>query len=344
MTRQMKTEEGDIFAFLTRCYRQILGREPDTNGFNAYVFALQKGAVSREQVVFDFFESNEFLQRSRSSACASEFVVPGHYYSALPTKEDYNRALESAAATKSELAGINMGWAGQEGLLETLLPFLDACGIPEKPGDGRRYGSQNPSFGIGDGLFLQAMMRHFRPGKIVEVGSGYSSAMMLDVNDLHLGNSVDFEFIEPYPELLQSLLHEKDKRWIIHSDILQHADLGIFRTLMQNDILFIDSTHVFKAGSDVCRLFFEVMPALKPGVVIHLHDIFWPFEYPPKWFYEGRAWNEAYALRAFLQYNKAFSIILWPNALVRRFRGWFEKNAPHVLKNPGGSIWLKKIE
>jgi predicted O-methyltransferase YrrM len=338
----MKTESGDIFAFLTRCYRQLLGREPDANGFNAYVAALQKGLVSRAQVVLDFFESSEFLQRSRSLACTSEFVVPGHYYSALPSKEDRLRAMESASATKFDLSGIDMDWEGQERLLETLLPFLDAGGIPEKPGDGRRYGLQNPSFGVGDALFLQAMMRHFRPGKIVEVGSGHTSAMMLDVNDLHLGNSVEFEFIEPYPELLRSLLRENDKQWRIHSDILQQADLGIFRTLKRNDILFIDSTHVLKAGSDVCRIFFEVLPCLAPGVVVHFHDILWPFEYPANWLNEGRAWNEAYALRAFLQYNKDFSIILWPNALVRRFPDWFEKNAPRVLKNPGGSIWLAR--
>lgn len=77
----------------------------------------KKGALSRQQVVFNFFESNEFLQRSRSSASTSEFVDPGHYYSALPTKEDFNRALESAAATKSELAGTDMDWLGQERLL-----------------------------------------------------------------------------------------------------------------------------------------------------------------------------------------------------------------------------------
>jgi hypothetical protein len=99
---------------------------------------------------------------------------------------------------------------------------------------------------------------------------------------------------------------------------------------------------VVKAGSDVVRLLFEVLPALAPGVVIHVHDIFWPFEYPSTWLDEGRAWNETYALRAFLQYNRCFSILLFANCLVHRDRGWFERHAPTILRNVGGSIWLRR--
>jgi hypothetical protein len=165
---------------------------------------------------------------------------------------------------------------------------------------------------------------------------------MLDVDEFHLGRSVEFTFLEPYPDLLKSLMRPGDPTWAIRQQIVQEADLDLFRGLAANDILFIDSTHVVKAGSDVVRLLFEVLPALAPGVVIHVHDIFWPFEYPSTWLDEGRAWNETYALRAFLQYNRCFSIMLFANCLVHRDRGWFERHAPTILRNVGGSIWLRR--
>lgn len=329
--------------FVTLCYERILGRKPDTQGFSQYLASLDNGAMEREELLIDFLSSREFSKRLISKETA-EFVEAGHYYSAIPSLDDKLRAINWTNASKIDLPGIELNWGRQWSFLEEIKQCLDPDGIEDKPSNDRRYGFDNPSFGSGDALFLQAMMRHFRPKQIVEVGSGYSSAMMLDVDEHHMGSSVKFDFVEPYPKLLFSLFKQKDSRWPIHPFVLQDIDIGIFQKLRHNDILFIDSSHVLKAGSDVFYLFFEILPALKPGVVIHLHDIFWPFEYPPKWFNEGRAWNEAYALRAFLQYNKAFSILLWPNALVRRFRGWFEKNAPHVLKNPGGSIWLTKIE
>ena len=185
-------------------------------------------------------------------------------------------------------------------------------------------------------------MRHLRPRRIVEVGSGHSSALMLDIDEFHLGRSVDFTFLEPYPDLLKSLMKPGDPTWAIRQQIVQEADLDLFRGLAANDILFIDSTHVLKAGSDVARLLFEVLPCLAPGVVIHIHDIFWPFEYPSTWLEEGRAWNEVYAVRAFLQYNRCFSLMLFANCLFHRDRGWFERHAPTILRNVGGSIWLRR--
>ena len=133
-----------------------------------------------------------------------------------------------------------------------------------------------------------------------------------------------------------------DPTWAIRQQIVQETDLDLFRGLAANDILFIDSTHVLKAGSDVARLLFEVLPCLAPGVVIHIHDIFWPFEYPSTWLEEGRAWNEVYAVRAFLQYNRCFSLMLFANCLFHRDRGWFERHAPTILSNVGGSIWLRR--
>jgi hypothetical protein len=123
---------------------------------------------------------------------------------------------------------------------------------------------------------------------------------------------------------------------------IQNVDLAMFEELAANDILFVDSTHVSKTGSDVNRIFFEILPALASGVYIHFHDIFYPFEYPMDWVYEGRAWNEAYMLRTFLQYNQAFEIVCFNTFLERFFRDFFVEHMPLCLKNTGGSIWLRK--
>jgi hypothetical protein len=88
---------------------------------------------------------------------------------------------------------------------------------------------------------------------------------------------------------------------------------------------------------------FEILPMLAPGVLIHFHDIFWPFEYPPAWIEEGRAWNEAYVLRAFLQYNSEFEILLFADYLHRVYGDWFERHMPLYRKNTGGNIWLRKV-
>jgi hypothetical protein len=166
---------------------------------------------------------------------------------------------------------------------------------------------------------------------------------MLDANEMFFKRSIEMTFIDPNPELLLCLIHKEDKKNnVIVSRRVQDLDLGMFDALQADDILFIDSTHVSKVYSDVNRLFFEILPRLKKGVYVHLHDIFYPFEYPKEWVYEGRAWTEAYLLRAFLQYNNCFRIVLMNTFLEQFHRKFFEQSMPLCLKNPGGSIWIRK--
>jgi hypothetical protein len=106
--------------------------------------------------------------------------------------------------------------------------------------------------------------------------------------------------------------------------------------------LFIDSSHVLKCGSDVQFLMFEVLPVLAVGVVVHFHDVFESFEYPREWLIEGWYWNEDYALRAFLSYNAAWEISLFGNYAVNSFREFFAANMPLCLKNPGGSLYIRR--
>ncbi len=165
---------------------------------------------------------------------------------------------------------------------------------------------------------------------------------MLDTSEKFLRGDISFTFIEPYPDRLQTLLKQEDKQHKIFEKPVQDVELKIFDDLNENDILFIDSSHIAKVGSDVIHIVFQILPRLKEGVIIHFHDIFHSFEYPQEWLEEGRAWNEAYFLRAFLQYNSAFQILYF-NSFMGKFHGdLLQQEMPLCLKNTGGSIWLRK--
>lgn len=110
----------------------------------------------------------------------------------------------------------------------------------------------------------------------------------------------------------------------------------------EGDVLFIDSIHVSKVGSDVNYLFFEISPRLKKGVYIHLHDIFYPFEYPKEWIFSGKVWNELYLLRAFLQNNYNYKILFFQNIMEKRHKDKFMEKWPLNAPIHGGSIWLQK--
>jgi predicted O-methyltransferase YrrM len=273
-----------------------------------------------------------------------QFVPPGHFYSPIPAL-DYIRANERSIFdnVSQQIRGIDLHEADQLQLLDSFKKYYDELPFPAQKTPDLRYFFEAPNYSYSDAIFLYCMMRHAMPRRIIEVGSGYSSCLMLDTNDLNFNGSISTTFIDPYPELLLSHIVENDRDRIrIIGSRVQVVDFKEFEALQANDILFIDSTHVSKVHSDVNRLFFEILPRLNEGVYIHFHDIFYPFEYPREWIYEGRAWNEAYLLRAFLQYNSSFRIVLMNTFLERFHKGFFEQAMPLCLKNPGGSIWLRK--
>jgi hypothetical protein len=166
----------------------------------------------------------------------------------------------------------------------------------------------------------------------------------LDTNELFFANRIACTFIEPFPALLRSLIMPDDPARVeIIASPLQDVDVARFRELNENDILFIDSTHVAKLGSDVNFIFTEILPTLRRGVYVHFHDIFYPFEYPAAWLNEGRVWTEAYVLRAFLTFNTDYEIVLFNTFLEHFHRNQFEQYMPLCLENEGGSIWLRRM-
>jgi hypothetical protein len=295
-------------------------------------------------------ESDGEALRQRIAELESELArfrtwrAPGDFYSPIPDVAEVEAKADTLFdTTLRNLPGIESRVPEQVALAEAFLPYYadqpwNAEGRPD-----RRYRFENDQFSYSDALFLYFMMRHVKPRRILEVGSGHSSAAMLDTDDLFLGSTVEFTFIDPYPERLLSVLRPTDRERVRILDVpVQDVPLEEFDRLEADDILFIDSTHVSKTGSDVNRLAFEVLPRLAKGVYVHVHDIHYPFEYPREWVMEGRAWNEAYLLRAFLQFNNAYEIVVMNTALEQYREAWFREHMPLCLKNSGGSLWLRR--
>jgi hypothetical protein len=273
-----------------------------------------------------------------------KFAPPGHFYSPLPSLDEVSRDESRIFGDCSRtLPGLDLHEAEQLTLLEQLACYYDDMPFQAEKVEGLRYYFENPAYSYSDAIFLHCMIRFLKPRKIVEVGSGFSSCVTLDTNERFFGGRIETTFIEPNPEVLLSLIKEGDKKTIKTIPVrLQEVDFKVFGTLEVNDILFIDSTHVSKIDSDVNRIFSDILPRLSAGVHVHFHDIFFPFEYPKEWVYEGRAWNEAYVLRAFLQYNNAFRVVLMNTFLERFHETFFRQRMPLCQRNPGASVWIRK--
>jgi len=244
------------------------------------------------------------------------------------------------------IPGVDLREQQQLQLLEELVTWFEEFDAVDMQAEGWRYVPDAPSndfFARNCAFLLYAMLRRFRPARVFEVGSGFSSALMLDVDQCFLDRQTQFTFIEPYPVRLESLIRGEDaRRCRILKTGVQDVDPHEFTVLAENDMLFVDSSHVSKIGSDVNVLLFDVLPLLNPGVLVHFHDIHWPFEYSEAFLMEGRYWNESYMLRAFLQYNDTFEVILFDDYLAQRHAETFQRSLPAFSGGLGGSLWLRR--
>jgi predicted O-methyltransferase YrrM len=276
---------------------------------------------------------------------------PGHFYSPLPDVRDIsdNASVLFDQSLKG-LDGIDMDEARQSHLLSCFANLYPDTQFPEKKVPEYRYYLDNPYFSFGDGIILGCVLRHFKPKRVTEIGAGFSSAEMLDARDHFLAQELELTIIEPHPDRLYALLSEKDRASCkIQVAPVQAVDVRIFALLEENDILFVDSSHVGKIQSDVLHIIFRILPMLKRGVIVHFHDIIWPFEYPRYWLEHGRAWNEAYLLRAFLQFNTAFEILYFNSFMAIHHSKALQERMPLVLRPSSShetvgnsSLWLRK--
>lgn len=268
----------------------------------------------------------------------------GHYYSIITSVDELKQNEDKVWFNENidGIQGINLNVDEQVNLVQQFEKYYNEIPFTEHNNDINRFFYDNGFYFYTDAIFLYSMIRYYCPKQIIEIGAGFSSSAMLDTNEQFLNNSIEFTFIEPYPDRLKGLLRSGDSpsSTIIEKKV-QDVDLETFKKLNPGDFLFVDSSHVVKTGNDVNYILFEILPCLKSGVFIHFHDIFYPFEYPREWVFSGKNWNESYFLRAFLMYNDAFEIKLFSNYL-HRFQKEVFKNMPLCYKDHGSNLWLLK--
>jgi hypothetical protein len=271
--------------------------------------------------------------------------APGSYYSPLLDASTILSNNSTILFDGDDLwEHVQFNLAAQRDYYEDILHRFPLLPFPRHKAHDYSYYWENEFFVLADAFTLSGVIRRERPRRIIEVGSGFSSAVMLDTSR-HMGGGIEFTCIEPFPARLHSLLSSTQRADLdIMSVRVQEVPLTRFDELEAQDILFIDSSHVAKVASDVTFLLLRVLPRLKPGVLIHFHDIFYPFSYPVEWIREGRAWNESIFLRAFLLGNYNFEIVAFNSFAGHAFPAMFRDVFPSFLDNTGGSIWLRKTQ
>jgi hypothetical protein len=271
---------------------------------------------------------------------------PGHFYSPIVDVSDQHAITAVRTRIDAPLpAGIKIDVPAMTSMMKRLAEHHRLFPFPRHQTAGYRFYFDNPFFGCYDASILFSMLLEVRPRRIVEVGCGHSSCLLLDTNQRFFDGALDLTLIDPSLDDLKHLFGDggSGNARLISSPV-QDVAREVFERLEENDILFLDSSHVSKTGSDVNYLMFNILPALKPGVLVHIHDILYPFEYPEEWVLkEKRSWNESYLLRAFLQYNSAFEIVYWNNFAWHRMHEDLGRLMPLCLENEGGSVWLRRV-
>ena len=262
-------------------------------------------------------------------------VTPVHFYQPIPD----TGTLDAVYRDRSAMVGIDWIESSQlELLCEVFPPYADEYRQFQSDfqADGRFSGRRLEFVGY-DPYVYHCMIRRFQPEHIVEVGAGFST--LVAANAARLNDSTEITAIEPYPNnFLSSLAGEIQhvKRGA------QDIEIEFFERLKENDILFIDSSHVVKTGSDVCYLILEVLPRLQSGVIVHFHDIFLPFDYPRHWLEKRRVfWNEQYLVQAWLVHNQRARILFANRYMSERHKDLLMKAFPSETRNGGGSLWVQ---
>ncbi len=333
LPQDMDADERALHDVLLR----LLGRTPTDAELANWNTRLD--GLSARQLIAQVAKSRGFLAnnmvRTKNPA--------GHFYSPVVDPEQVRGYVERArAAGLDGLAGIEFPLEDMARFWRANLAHIQAAPFTDTNNGVHRYCYEGGPYNGGDGTVLWTMIHQFRPRRIVEIGSGYSSACMLDTAEYLRLADFHLTCIEPNPERLFSILRPEDAaRMTIHRCGVQEIDLPVFDTLERDDILFIDSSHVLKTGSDVHFELFHILPRLKPGVVVHFHDCRFPLEYTDRQiFVKNYSWNEVYGVRALLMYSTRFRVIFYGSLFAERFPELARLCLP-FRRNPGSALWIQ---
>ena len=239
-------------------------------------------------------------------------LITDHFYQPIPNRQE----IMTYAGKERPLSSIEWHLDKQTELVKYLLEKYALEFNNKEIFSAFGYSEDSSGLISGDAEVLYAMVREKKPSRIIEIGSGGSTkiiAAALRMNFIENYQKSQLISIEPYPQDFLKDFANVSKDFLEFSLLTQKVeavDLSVFESLQTNDILFVDSSHVFKSGSDVEFEFLQVYPRLQTGVLVHIHDIFFPYDYPIEWnLKESRYWNEQYFLETFLQFNKKFEVL-----------------------------------
>jgi hypothetical protein len=268
------------------------------------------------------------------------FPIVDHYYEPLFDPKHIRRPL-------SEDRGLyfNLNIDEQLSLLKSFHYAAELERFPLNKTSQLEYFYHNGAFGAGDAEFLYNMVRLYKPSTIVEIGSGNSTLMAINAIERNTIEDAKYRCnqicIEPYE-------HEwlRSTNVTLVRQVVERVDKALFADLKRNDILFIDSSHMIRPQGDVLYEYFEILPILGTGVIVHIHDIFTPKDYPHSWVFDiVRFWNEQYLLEAFLMFNKEFRVLGALNFLKHNYFGALSSRCPVLEKEPSSepsSFWIVK--
>ena len=269
------------------------------------------------------------------------YPILDHYYEPMFNPKHLKKSLRE----DRNLPGIDLNVKMQLEILNQFNYNEELLKFPMDKVDNKiQYCYNHGPFAAGDSEYLYNMIRHFKPSRLIEIGSGSSTLMALNAlrknKEENPAYTCEHICIEPYEH---SWLKECNIK-VIRS-LVENVDKNLIASLGKNDILFIDSSHIIRPQGDVLFEYLELLPVLNSGVLVHIHDIFTPKDYPDAWVKNAVLWNEQYLLEAFLSGNKQYEIIGATNFLMHNYYEHFAGKCP-VLKMQGnkepGSFWMRR--
>lgn len=263
-----------------------------------------------------------------------------HYYQPLINPKKY---LTKQLSEDRKLPGIDMNIDEQLGILSKFDFNKELLEIPIEKSDKFEYFYNNGSYESGDAEYLYNIIRTFKPKTIIEIGGGYST---LVVRKALVKNKENCDYdsrhicVEPFEQPWLASIEVE-----LYREKVEKIDLSFFSKLEANDVLFIDSSHIIRPQGDVLFEYLELLPILKSGVLVHIHDVFTPKDYPDEWIFKHKLWNEQYLLEAFLSFNSEFRVVGALNYLAHNFHSALAKKCPiyaEQLSKEPGAFWIIK--
>jgi len=268
-----------------------------------------------------------------------------HFYSPIPLPGAMDPEIWDAS---SDLVGVDFDAKAQMCFVEAeLAEHIREFRPPREPtGRVNEFFLDNGYYQAVDAHILYAIVRRFKPARVLELGAGFSTLVTAAAGKLNAteGRPAHFEACDPYAR--QDFVGQVEGLNALRPIAAEALGDEEFSKLKAGDILFVDTSHTVKIGGDVTRIVLEVLPRLAPGVMVHFHDMFLPWHYPRDWVEHNRwYWAEQYLVQAFLAFNRDFEVLIACHALWREYPDRLERLVPELRGSaPPLALWLRRVD